>query len=154
MTDRSPLLHFDDLAVGDRHRSASVTISHDQITAFAAEFDPQPFHLDDDAARATLFGGLAASGWHTAALTMKLIVTSGMPFAGGYIGAGVQLDWPRPVRPGDTLHVESEVIELIPSKSKPDRGIVVVRNETKNERDEVVQVQTAKLVVPRRVAPG
>ena len=154
MTDRSPLLHFDDLAVGDRHRSASVTISREQITAFAAEFDPQPFHLDDDAARATLFGGLAASGWHTAALTMKLIVTSGMPFAGGYIGAGVQLDWPRPVRPGDTLHVESEVIELIPSKSKPDRGIVVVRNETKNERDEVVQVQTAKLVVPRRVAPG
>ena len=154
MTDRSPLLHFDDLAVGDRHRSASVTISHDQITAFAAEFDPQPFHLDDDAARATLFGGLAASGWHTAALTMKLIVTSGMPFAGGYIGAGVQLDWPRPVRPGDTLHVESEVIELIPSKSKPDRGIVVVRNETKNQHGEVVQVQTAKLVVPRRVAPG
>ena len=147
---RTPLW-FDDLHVGLRHRSAdSAPVDTAAITGFAADWDPQPFHLDDAAARATLFGGLAASGWHTAAITMRLLVTSGVPVAGGMIGAGVQLDWPRPVRPGDVLHVVSEVVELIPSRSKPDRGIAVIRSETRNQRDEAVMVQTAKLVVPRR----
>jgi acyl dehydratase len=93
---------------------------------------------------------LAASGWHTAALTMKLMVESGAPFSGGIIGAGGEITWPRPTRPGDVLTVFSEVIEVTPSRSRPDRGMVTLRSETRNERDEVLQVLTAKLVVPRR----
>jgi acyl dehydratase len=103
-------------------------------------------------ARNSLFAGLAASGWHTAAITMRLIVGMGA-LAGGVIGAGGEVTWPRPTRPGDVLRVESEVIDITPSRSKPDRGIVAVRNETLNQRDEVVQIMVAKLVVPRRAAP-
>ena len=114
------------------------------------QFDPQPFHLDDEAAKATLFGGLAASGWHTAAITMKLLVASGLPLRGGIIGSGGEVSWPRPTRPGDTLTVLSEIEEITPSRSKPDRGMMRVRSETRNQHGEIVQVLIAKLVVPRR----
>ena len=99
----------------------------------------------------TLFAGLAASGWHTAAITMRLMVDSGLPLAGGIIGAGGQLAWPKPTRPGDVLQVDSEVMEITPSRSRPDRGTVVVRSLTRNQSNEVVQELTAKLIVPRRV---
>jgi acyl dehydratase len=117
----------------------------------AAQFDPQPFHLDGEAAKATLFGALAASGWHTAAITMKLLVESGLPLMGGIIGSGGEVSWPRPTRPGDTLTVVSEVEEITPSRSRPDRGMIRVRSETRNQHGETVQVLIAKLVVPRRV---
>ncbi|WP_137895866.1 MaoC family dehydratase [Ramlibacter sp. 2FC] len=145
-------LHLDDLAVGDAFTSAEHALDAQQIKAFAAAFDPQPFHLDDEAAKGTLFGGLAASGWHTAAITMRLLVTGGMPLAGGIIGAGGELSWPRPTRPDDRLHVVSEVTGIAPSRSRPDRGIVTVRSETRNQRGEAVQVLVSKLVVPRRPA--
>lgn len=148
----APRLHLDDLLVGQRFVSGTYALDAVQIQAFAAAFDPQPFHLDDAAARTTLFGGLAASGWHTAAVTMRLQVESGLPFEGGIIGAGAEISWPRPTRPGDVLRVESEVMEITPSRSRPDRGMALVRSETKNQRDEVVQVLLAKLVLPRRVA--
>ena len=144
--------YLDDLAVGQRFVSGSLAVDAAAIKAFAAEFDPQPFHLDDAAAKASLFGGLAASGWHTAALTMRLLIDGGAPMAGGVIGAGGEISWPRPTRPGDVLTVTSEVIEVTPSKSRPDRGMVTLRSETRNQRDEVVQILTARLVVPRRPA--
>jgi acyl dehydratase len=142
-------LFLDDLHVGQTFTSASHRIDSEQIKRFAAEFDPQPFHLDEDAAAKSLFAGLAASGWHTAALTMRLLVNGGAPIAGGIIGAGGEIAWPKPTRAGDELHVVSEVMEIIPSRSKPDRGIVVLRSETRNQRGEVVQLLTSKLVVPR-----
>jgi acyl dehydratase len=145
--------YLEDLTVGQRFISPSLTVTEDEIKAFAAQYDPQPFHLDDDAARGTFFGGLAASGWHTAAMTMRLMVEGGPPLAWGIIGGGGEIAWPRPTRPGDVLHVEGEVAEVIPSKSKLDRGVVLMKNETKNQNGDVVQVSTMKLVVPRRV-PG
>jgi acyl dehydratase len=151
---RSPAeaLFLDDLAVGQRFSSRSHMLGEAQIKAFAAQFDPQPFHLDGQAAKATLFGGLAASGWHTAAITMKLLVESGLPLSGGIIGSGGEISWPKPTRPGDTLHVVSEIEEVTPSRSRPDRGMIRVRSETRNQHGEVVQVLVAKLVVPRRAA--
>jgi acyl dehydratase len=142
-------LYFDDLRVGQRFVSGTHLIDEAQITAFARQFDPQPFHLDAEAAQGTLFKGLAASGWHTAAISMRLVVES-VPIRGGIVGAGGELTWPTPTRPGATLHVESEILELRPSRSHPDRGMATVRSETVNEHGEVVQVLTAKLVVPRR----
>ncbi|HJV26764.1 MAG TPA: MaoC family dehydratase [Aromatoleum sp.] len=142
--------HLDDLQVGQRFTSGLHEMDEGQILAFAEEFDPQGFHLDHEAATASLFGGLAASGWHTAAITMKLLVRGGLPIAGGIIGAGGEVSWPGPTRPDDRLHVEAEVVEITPSRSKPDRGIVTVRCETKNQRGDVRQVLVAKLVVPRR----
>jgi acyl dehydratase len=143
-------LYLEDLHVGQRFESATLAVTADEIKAFARQFDPQPFHLDEDAAARSLLGGLAASGWHTAALTMRLLVGGGAPIAGGVIGAGVEVRWPRPVRPGDELQVVSEVLEITPSRSKSDRGIAVLRSETRNQRGEVVQVLTSKLMVPRR----
>jgi acyl dehydratase len=143
-------LYLEDLEVGRRFTSATHVVDEAQIKAYAAQFDPQPFHLDDAAARGTLFGGLAASGWHTASITMRLMVESGLPLAGGIIGAGGEINWPKPTRPGDTLHVVSEIEEVTPSRSRPDRGTVRVRSETRNQRGEVVQVLIAKLIVPRR----
>ena len=99
-----------------------------------------------------MFAGLAASGWHTAAITMRLLVDGGAPIADGVIGAGAEIAWPKPTRPGDILQVESEVLEVTPSRSRPDRGMVIMRSETFNQRGEVVQTLTAKLVVPRRAA--
>jgi acyl dehydratase len=143
-------LYLEDLAVGQRFTTASHALDAAQIKAFAAEFDPQPFHLDEAAARGTLFGGLAASGWHTAAISMRLLVLSGVPIAGGIIGGGGELSWPAPTRPGDVLRVETEVLEVTPSRSRPERGSVLMRNETRNQRGEVVQRFTVKVVVPRR----
>ena len=153
MSDKIPsdLLHLDDLHVGQRFMSATHTIDETEIKAFAAQFDPQLFHMDEEAAKGTLFKGLAASGWHTAAITMRLNVEGGLPLAGGIIGAGGEINWPAPTRPGDILHVESEVTEITPSRSKPDRGIAVIVSRTINRHGEIVQVLTAKLVVPRRV---
>ncbi|UCU97321.1 MaoC family dehydratase [Acidovorax radicis] len=153
MAGKSPI-YLDDLSVGDQFTSGEHAMDEAQITTFAAQFDPQPFHLDDTAARATLFGGLAASGWHTAAVTMRLQVTSGLPIAGGIIGAGGELSWPRPTRATDVLHVVSEVVQIQPSKSKPDRGMVTVRSETRNQHGDVLQVSTVRIVVPRRPAAG
>lgn len=144
--------YLDELRVGQRFTSATHTIDEAQIKAFAAQFDPQPFHTDEEAARDTFFKGLAASGWHTAAITMRLNVESGLPLAGGVIGAGGEINWPAPTRPGDTLHVESEVVEITPSRSKPDRGIAAIVSRTVNQREEVVQILKAKLVVLRRAA--
>ncbi|MGE6784083.1 MaoC family dehydratase [Ensifer adhaerens] len=149
---RRDRLYLEDLHVGQRFTSATHTIDEQQIKPFAAQFDPQPFHLDEAGARDTLFKGLAASGWHTAAITMRLNVETGLPFSGGLIGAGGDINWPAPTRPGDTLHVESEVIEIIPSRSKLDRGIAVVVSRTINQHNEVVQILKAKLVVARK--PG
>jgi len=143
-------LYLDDLHVGQRFTSATHAIDADEIKAFAREFDPQPFHLDEQAAKGTFFDGLAASGWHVAALTMKLLVGGGAPFAGGVIGAGGEFSWPKPTRPGDVLQVTSEVLEITPSRSRPDRGMVTLRSETRNQHGDVVQVLTAKLVVPKR----
>ena len=143
-------LYLDDLHVGQRFTSAAHRMTAEAIKQFAAQFDPQPFHLDEEAATASMFGGLVASGWHTAAVTMRLLVEGGAPIAGGVIGAGGEVAWPRATHPGDELQVTSEVLAVTPSRSKPDRGIVVVRSETRNQRGEVVQIMTSKLVVPRR----
>jgi len=143
-------LYLEDLSVGQRFTTGTLTVTEAEIKAFAGRYDPQPFHLDDTAARQTLFGGLAASGWHTAAMTMRLLVESGAPLAWGIIGGGGEIAWPRPTRPGDVLHVEGEVMEITPSKAKPDRGMVLMKSETKNQDGEAVQVTTMKLVVPRR----
>ena len=145
-------LYLDDLSVGDRFISGEHPLDAAQIVAFAAQFDPQPFHTDPDAAEATFFRGLAASGWHTAALTMKLLVDSGIPLADGIIGSGGELQWPQPTRPDDVLRVESEVLEIVPSRSKPGRAMVQMLCETKNQRGEVLQRFTPKLVVVVRPA--
>jgi acyl dehydratase len=148
------LLYLDDLGAGMTFRSAPVTLTAAEIKAFAAQFDPQPFHLDDAAAEASFFGGLAASGWHTASLGMRMLVTSGPKLAGGYIGAGGEIAWTRPVHAGDTLTLTGEVLEVKPSRSRPDRGIVTVRCDTHNQHDELVQRFTARLMVMRRAGPG
>src|SRR5438067_13834670 len=138
--NKSALNEFflEDLRVGQRFSSGSHMIDEAQIKAFAAQFDPQPFHLNDEAAKATLFGGLAASGWHTAAISMKLLVETGLPLRGGIIGTGGEISWPKPTRPGDTLTVVSEIEEVIPSRSRPERGMVRVRNETRNQHRALV----------------
>jgi acyl dehydratase len=145
-------LYLDDLHVGQRFTSKTHTLDEAQIKAFAVQFDPQPFHTDKQAAERTFFNGLAASGWHTAAITMRLNVESGPPIAGGIVGAGGELNWPAPTRPGDVLHVESEIVEITPSRSRSDRGTIVLVSRTINQRGEAVQVLKAKLVVPRGVA--
>lgn len=145
-------LYLEDLKVGDRFKSAEHTLDAAQIKAFAQQFDPQPFHTDEEAAKSTFFGGLAASGWHTAALTMKLLVESGIPLADGIIGSGGELQWPRPTRPGDVLHVESEIIDIVPSRSKPGRAMVAMRCQTLNQHGDVLQHFTPKLVVQARPA--
>jgi acyl dehydratase len=143
-------LYLDDLAVGQKYTTASVAVTLEGSKAFAAEFDPQAFHLDDAAARDSLFERLAASGWYTASLSMRLLVQGGLNIAGGLVGLGGELKWPRPTYPGDTLRVESEVLELRVSESNPTRGIVTVRNTTLNQRNEPVQVAVVKMLVPRR----
>ena len=145
-------LYLEDLSPGDRFTSGEHALDAAQIIEFAQRFDPQPFHLDEEAAKGTFFQGLAASGWHTASITMRLLVQSGLPLADGVIGSGGEIQWPRPTRPGDVLRVESEVMELTPSRSRPERGMVVVRSETRNQHGEVLQRLTTKLVVSRRPA--
>jgi len=143
--------YLEDFVVGQKFVSGRITLDADRIKRFAAEFDPQPFHLDETAARDTIFRGLAASGWHTAAVTMRLLVESDLAPAGGIVGAGFEeFRWPNPVRPGDELHIESQVLEVRPSKSRPTQGLVKLRTTTLNQNDEPVQVQVGTLVVPRR----
>ncbi len=145
------VLYLEDVAVGDEFVSDDLTITADQIIAFAKQYDPQPFHTDPDAAKNTFFGGLAASGWHTAALTMRMLVTQGPQLSGGTIGGGGELQWPSPTRPGDRLHVKATVESVTPSKSKPDRGIVLLRVETLTSEGELRQVFTARCIVFARV---
>ena len=152
--ERPDRLYLDDFHVGQRFTSATHRMDTEEIKAFARQFDPQPFHLDEAAAKRSIFGGLVASGWHTAAVSMRLQVESGLPVAGGMIGIGGEMSWPQPTRPGDVLRVVSEIKEVTPSRSRPDRGTVRVRSETRNQRDEVVQILDAKLLVPRRGDPG
>ncbi len=143
--------YLEDFSVGQTFRSGTVTVNAAEIKAFASQFDPQPFHLDENAAVLTFFGGLVASGWHTAALTMRLIVDSELKIAGGSIGAGAEeLRWPRPVRPGDTLHAVSEVLDIRQSKSRPDQGIIKMRTQTFNQDDQLVMNFVANMLVPRR----
>lgn len=146
------LYYLEDLAPGQRFGGSSrIRIEADRAKAFASEFDPQPFHLDEDAAGTSIFRGLAASGWHTAAVTMRLLVDSEFKPAGGIVGAGFdELRWPLPVRPGDELRVESEVLDVRPSKSRPEQGLVKLRTNTLNQNQEIVQISVGNLVVPRR----
>jgi len=143
-------LYLDDLRVGQRFTSGSYVMEAARIKEFAAEFDPQPFHLDEATAEASVFKGLAASGWHTAAAAMRLLVTGGLPFANGIVGLGGEIAWPKPTRPGDSLHLESEIVEITPSRSNPHRGIVTVRSTMLNQSGEPVYQLTAKLLVVRR----
>jgi len=145
--------YLEDFSPGQIFGSGRLRVERERIKSFAAEFDPQPFHLDEEAARNSLFGGLAASGWHTAALTMRLLVESDLKPAGGILGAGFdEFRWPRPVRPGDELHVESEVLEVRASKSRPGQGVIKVKTTTLNQNGEAVQISIGNLIVPRR--PG
>ena len=148
MTER----YLEDFAVAQTFGgSARIRVDAERIKSFAAEFDPQPFHLDSEAASGSIFRGLAASGWHTAAITMRLLVESELKPAGGIVGAGFdEFRWPRPVRPGDELRVESEVLEVRPSKSRPDQGVIKVKTTTLNQNGEAVQVTVGNLIVPRR----
>lgn len=145
-------LFLEDLQVSDRFGSDTYEVTEENIIAFARDFDPQPFHLDPEAAKQTVFKELVASGWHTAAMSMKLFVTGGLRLAGGSVGLGVdELRWPRPVKPGDTLRLETEILDVRPSQSKPDRGIIRIRNVTTNQRGEVVQTFVASVLVRRRL---
>jgi acyl dehydratase len=142
-------LYFEDLKTGDRFKSTAYTVSEEQIISFAHEFDPQPFHMDRVVARQTMFEGLIASGWQTAAITMRLFVQT-LNFAEGAIGLGVdELRWPNAVRPGDALQVETEIADLRLSRSKPSHGIIRLRNVTTNQRGEVVQTMAASALVLR-----
>ena len=146
-------LYLEDLVVGRKFLTGTVTVDPERVRAFATEFDPQPFHLDEAAGGSSIFGSLVASGWHTAAMTMRLMVDSDMRVAGGLVGVGVeQIRWPKPVRPGDRLRVEVEVVDVRPSRSNPSRGIVQFKSQTLNQNDEVVMEQVASLIAPR--APG
>lgn len=142
--------YFEDLKVGDRFQSETYQVTEDAIMSFGREFDPQLFHVDARTATQTMFEGLIASGWHTAAVSMRLFVQA-MGVPGGIIGLGVdELRWPNPVRPGDVLKVETEIVDLRTSRSKPNHGIVRVRNVTRNQRADVVQTMLAAALVPKR----
>ena len=147
--------YLEDLHAGDRFGSDTLEVTEENIIAFARDFDPQPFHLDRKAAEQSVFKELVASGWHTAAMSMKLFVTGGLRLAGGSVGLGVdELRWPLPVKPGDTLRLETEILDVRPSQSKPDRGVIRIRNVTTNQDDQVVQTFVASVLVRRRTAAG
>lgn len=151
LTSEAPnALYLEDLHVGQRFASGVYHVDEEEIKAFAREFDPQSFHLDEAIAQRSIFRGLAASGWHTAAITMRLLVTGGLPLATGIIGLGGEIAWSHPTRPGDTLRVESEIVEIVPSRSKPNQGIVHVRSITLNQNGDQVQVFAAKILVFKR----
>jgi acyl dehydratase len=147
------MLYLEDLTPGRTFATDSLSVSENEIRAFAAQFDPQPFHLDPSAAQASIFGRLVASGWHSAALTMRLLVTGPLALAGGHIGLQVEsVAWPRPVLPGDTLRATSEVLDTRPSRSRPDHGVARIRTTTFNQHGEAVLVLTAVMLVQRRPA--
>jgi acyl dehydratase len=144
-------LYLEDFAVGQVFKTGKTLVDKEQIFTFARQFDPQPFHVDEEAARRSPFQGLAASGWHTAAVTMRLMVDGEFKPAGGILGVGFDaLSWPRAVRPGDELRAISEILEVRPSKSRPDRGMLRVKTTTFNQNDEPVMLFTGNLLVPRR----
>lgn len=145
----TPRIWLEDLTLGQEFLSAAHPLDAEQITGFAAQFDPQPFHLDPEAAQQSFFQGLAASGWHTMAITMKLLVQS-MPLAQGIIGAGGEISWPRPTRPGDILRVRSRIAGITPSRSRPDRAMVLVHCTTLNQDDEILQELRARLLAFRK----
>jgi acyl dehydratase len=145
-----PRIYLEDLSVGQRFTSGRYEMDEKRMKEFAAEFDPQPFHLDEAAGVQSIFKGLAASGWHTAAATMRLLVDGELALSEGIVGVGGEINWPRPTRAGDTLQVESEVLEIIPSRSKPRQAMVKIRNTTLNQNGEVLQVFTASVVVFKR----
>ena len=142
-------LYLDDLHIGQTFASEPHLLDAGQIKRFAAEFDPQPFHLDEAAAEKSLFKGLAASGWHTAALTMRMLVES-VPLAEGLVGAELELAWPRPTRPGMALQLFSEVVDIVPSRSKPNMAMVTLRNETRDQDGNVLQIFKVKMPVFKR----
>ena len=149
--DQSSERYLEDFSVGQTFGSGRLRIEEERALAFAAEFDPQPFHLDEAAARRSIFGGLTVSGWYTVAATMRLLVESELKPAGGIVGAGLdELRWLLPVRPGDELHAECEVVEVRPSKSRPEQGLIKLRTTTLNQHDKPVMVFVVNLVVPRR----
>jgi acyl dehydratase len=143
--------YLEDYTPGQKFASGQLKVDRERIRSFAAEFDPQPFHLDEEAARGTIFKGLAASGWHTAAMTMRLLVESELEPAGGIVGAGFdEFRWPNPTRPDDTLHLEIEVLEVRASRSRPEQGVLKVKTTTLNQNDEPVQVSVGNLIVRSR----
>ena len=143
--------YLEDFAPGQTFASGQLEVDRERIKSFAAEFDPQPFHLDEEAARGSIFRGLAASGWHTAAMTMRLLVESELKPVGGIVGVGFdEFRWPNPVRPDDTLPLEIEVLEVRASRSRSDQGVIKVKTTTLNQRNEPVQVSVGNLIVPRR----
>jgi acyl dehydratase len=147
--------YFEDFAVGQVFATPRLSIDADQIKSFAKQFDPQPFHLDEEAAKHSVFRGLVASGWHTAALTMRLMAEGEFKPAGGIIGVGFdEMSWPRAVRPGDELHAKSEILDVRPSRSRNDRGLIRARTTTFNQNDEAVQSFVGNLIVPRRTPLG
>ena len=149
---RSPRLYLEDLAMGQVYTAGPIQVSADAIKAYARQFDPQPFHTHEELSRSTFFQGLAASGWHTASLTMSLVVQA-LPIEGGVIGGGVdELRWPKPLRPGEELKLEAEIVEVRPLRSKPDQGLVRVQTTTLNRAGEAVQIMVANLIVQRRSA--
>ncbi|MEO8025383.1 MAG: MaoC family dehydratase [Bryobacteraceae bacterium] len=153
MSEPAPVphkLYLEDLNIGQSFTSAAYVLEEAAIKAFAAEFDPQPFHLENAAAEASVFKGLAASGWHTTAIAMRLIVDGGIPLAGGIIGLGADVQWPRPTRPGDVLTLEAEIAEITPSRSKPNQAVVTVRCTMFNQNREPVMYLTPKLLVFKR----
>jgi len=150
-TKRVAKRYLEDFVVGQTFGSGRARVTREDIQAFAAKFDPQPFHLDETAAQKSFFRGLAASGWHTAAITMRLLVESDLKPAGGLIGAGFdEFRWPRPLRPGDDLYIECEVLEVRPSRSLPNSGFIKLRTTTLNQHNEPVQIQVGNLLVLRR----
>jgi len=145
------VLYLEDFAPGQKFGTGRLRVERERIKSFGAEFDPQPFHLDESTARDSFFKGLAASGWHTAAMTMRLLVEGELKPAGGIIGAGFdELRWPRAVRPDDELRVESEILEVRTSKSRPDQGLIKVKTTTLNQNGDPVQVFVGNLIVQRR----
>ncbi len=149
VASRAEPLYLDDLSVGDVFISETHSLSAEQIVEFASKFDPQPFHLDAEAAEDSFFQGLAASGWHTTGITMRLLVKS-FHLATGVIGAGAEISWPQPTRPGDVLQVTSKIVDITPSRSKPDRGIIVVECITTNQEGNVLQRLVTKVLCFRR----
>ena len=150
MTEKAEQLYLEDLYPGLTFTSGTYAMEAARIKEFASEFDPQPFHFDEDAAAASIFKGLVASGWHTAAVAMRLLATGALQLANGFVGLGGEISWPRPTRPGDILHLESEILEITPSRSKPQQGIVTFRSTMLNQNGESVYVLKAKLIVPKR----
>ena len=149
MNNEGSGMYLDDVEVGQIFKSESYVMEVGRIKEFACEFDPQPFHIDESAAKESVFRGLAASGWHTAAVAMWLLTRSGLRFADGILGLGAEVSWPRPTRPGDILQMDTEIVEIRPSQSKPERGIVTIRSTMLNQNGETVYLLKAKLLVPR-----